>query len=325
LKRILLTGISGQVGRELQRTLQPLGDVIACDRSRFDLTQPEALRATLQALRPTLIVNPAAYTAVDKAESEPDLAMTINATAPAVLAEFAREADALLVHFSTDYVFAGDQPTAYSEDDIPAPLGVYGRSKLAGEQAITASGCRHLIFRTSWVYGLHGHNFLKTMLRLAQERDELRVVDDQFGAPTWSRMIAETVAAALARYQGQHGIYSPPRWRAIRDNTVFTIAAPAASLHGTALPRPSSTGPIDRACSIRPSRFGVLPPPTFPRPQSARRTPASIATGCSTTSTSPRQTGKPSSDSASAEKLLGIATLTPPFPSLNSCPIKRIR
>ena len=207
MKRILLTGISGQVGRELQRTLQPLGDVIACDRSRFDLTQPEALRATLQALRPTLIVNPAAYTAVDKAESEPDLAMTINATAPAVLAEFAREADALLVHFSTDYVFAGDQPTAYSEDDIPAPLGVYGRSKLAGEQAITASGCRHLIFRTSWVYGLHGHNFLKTMLRLAQERDELRVVDDQFGAPTWSRMIAETVAAALARYQGQHGIY----------------------------------------------------------------------------------------------------------------------
>lgn len=207
MNRILLTGINGQVGRELQRTLQPLGEVIACDRARLDLENPDQLRDSVRTLKPTHIINPAAYTAVDKAESEMERAMAINGVAPGILAEVAKEVDALLVHYSTDYVFDGCKPTAYVEDDKTAPLGSYGSSKLAGEQAIQASQCRHLILRTSWVYGQHGNNFMKTMLRLARERDELRVVADQFGAPTWSRMIAETTSAALARYQGQQGIY----------------------------------------------------------------------------------------------------------------------
>jgi dTDP-4-dehydrorhamnose reductase len=205
--RILLTGIGGQVGWELQRTLQPLGEVIACDRSTLDLTDPDGLCATLRDVKPTIIVNPAAYTAVDKAESEPERAQAINGTAPGILAGEAKRLDALLVHYSTDYVFDGTKPEPYAEEDPTAPLGAYGRSKRAGEEAIQASGCRHLIFRTCWVYGMRGHNFLRTMLRLAQERDELRVVDDQWGAPTWSRMIAETTALALARHAGQQGIY----------------------------------------------------------------------------------------------------------------------
>lgn len=205
--RILLTGIHGQVGWELQRTLQPLGEVIALDRSQLDLASPDQIRSVVQSLKPAIIVNPAAYTAVDKAESEPELAQAINGSAPAILAEETKHLDALLVHYSTDYVFDGEKTAPYVESDAPHPIGSYGRSKLAGEQAITASGCRHLILRTCWVYGCRGHNFMRTMLRLAAERDELRVVDDQFGAPTWSRMIAETTALALARHAGQQGIY----------------------------------------------------------------------------------------------------------------------
>jgi dTDP-4-dehydrorhamnose reductase len=205
--RILLTGINGQVGWELQRTLQPLGEVIAVDRQGLDLANPDRLRTLVRAVKPALIVNPAAYTAVDKAETEADLATAINATAPGIFAEEAKRLDALLVHYSTDYVFDGAQATPYAEDAPTAPLGVYGRSKLAGEQAVQAAGCRHLIFRTCWVYGLRGHNFLRTMLRLAGERDELRVVADQHGAPTWSRQIAEATALALARHAGQQGIY----------------------------------------------------------------------------------------------------------------------
>ncbi|MEW6164430.1 MAG: dTDP-4-dehydrorhamnose reductase [Pseudomonadota bacterium] len=207
MRRILLTGINGQVGWELRRALQPLGEVIAADRARCDLADPDALRAVLREARPAIIVNPAAYTAVDQAESEADRAMAINATAPGILATEAKRLDALLVHFSTDYVFDGAKVVPYTEDDPTAPLGAYGRSKLAGEHAIAASGCRHLIFRTCWVYGARGRNFLLTMLRLARERDELRVVDDQHGAPTWSRMIAETTALALARHTDQQGIY----------------------------------------------------------------------------------------------------------------------
>lgn len=207
MRRILLTGIHGQVGWELLRTLQPLGEVTALDRQAFDLADPDQMRRVLQELKPAIIVNPAAYTAVDKAENEGAVAMAINATAPGVLAGEAKHLDALLVHFSTDYVFDGRKTDPYVEDDPTGPLGIYGQSKLAGEQAILASGCRHLIFRTSWVYGLRGQNFLRTMLRLARERDELRVVDDQFGAPTWSRMIAETTALAIARHVGQTGLY----------------------------------------------------------------------------------------------------------------------
>lgn len=207
MTRILLTGINGQVGWELQRTLQPLGDVIALDRSQLDLANPDALRAVVRDIKPKLIVNPAAYTAVDKAETEADLAMAINGTAPGILAEEARTLDALLVHYSTDYVFAGDGDFPYTEASPVAPRNSYGRSKLAGEQAIQSTACRHLIFRTSWVYGLRGANFLRTMLRLGAERDALKIVGDQIGAPTWSRMIAEATSCAIARQQGQQGLY----------------------------------------------------------------------------------------------------------------------
>lgn len=207
MRRILLTGIGGQVGWELARSLQPLGEVVALDRAGFDLADPDRMRGVLRELRPALIVNPAAHTAVDKAESEVALATAINAAAPGILAEEAKRLDALLVHYSTDYVFDGGKPTPYVEADPTCPINTYGQTKLAGEEAIRASGCRHLILRTSWVYGMRGANFLRTMLRLAQERDELRVVADQIGAPTWSRMIAETTALMLARHRDQAGIY----------------------------------------------------------------------------------------------------------------------
>ena len=194
--RILLTGVSGQVGWELQRALAPLGEVIAADRNCLDLADTAGIRGSVAALAPDLIVNPAAYTAVDKAESEPGLAQAINAAAPAELAACGIP----LVHFSTDYVFDGRKPGAYIETDAPNPLGVYGATKLAGEQAVQHAGIPHLILRTSWVYGLRGRNFLLTMQRLARERDSLAVVDDQFGAPTWLRLIAEAAALAIARW-----------------------------------------------------------------------------------------------------------------------------
>lgn len=194
--RILLTGINGQVGWELQRTLAPLGEVIAADRNVLDLADTASIRRRVMALAPDLIVNPAAYTAVDKAESEPDLAHVINAAAVSELAGCGMP----LVHFSTDYVFDGRKAGAYKEDDPPNPLGVYGATKLAGEEAVQCAGIPHLILRTSWVYGLRGRNFLLTMQRLARERDSLAVVDDQFGAPTWSRLIAEGTALVIARW-----------------------------------------------------------------------------------------------------------------------------
>ena len=194
--RILLTGVNGQVGWELQRTLAPLGEVIAADRSMLDLADTAAIRRTVTAIAPDLIVNPAAYTAVDKAESEPDLAHAINAIAPGELAACGIP----LVHFSTDYVYDGQKPDAYTEADAPNPLGVYGASKLAGDRAVLHSGAPHLVLRTNWVYGLRGRNFLLTMQRLARERDTLAVVDDQFGAPTWSRLIAEATALVIARW-----------------------------------------------------------------------------------------------------------------------------
>ena len=194
--RILLTGVNGQVGWELQRTLAPLGEVIAADRSVLDLADTAGIRRSVAAIAPDLIVNPAAYTAVDKAESEPELAHAINAVAPGKLAACGIP----LVHFSTDYVFDGRKAGAYTEDDTPNPLGVYGASKLAGEGAVARAGIPHLILRTSWVYGLRGRNFLLTMQRLARERESLSVVDDQFGAPTWSRLIAEATALVIARW-----------------------------------------------------------------------------------------------------------------------------
>ncbi len=200
--KILLTGVNGQVGYELARTLQTLGEVVAVDHAQMDLASPDAIRAKVAEVRPQLIVNPAAYTAVDKAEGEPELAQAINGDAPGILAEEAKRIGAALIHFSTDYVFAGDQQTPYTEDDATGPTSVYGRTKLAGEQAITAVGGRSLILRTSWVYGTRGANFLLTMMRLARQREELSVVDDQRGSPTWCRMLAEVVAQMVAAEAG---------------------------------------------------------------------------------------------------------------------------
>ncbi|WP_426190324.1 dTDP-4-dehydrorhamnose reductase [Massilia sp. DWR3-1-1] len=204
--KILITGTSGQVGYELQRSLQGLGEVIAVDRAQMDLSDLQQVRDVIRAVKPTLIVNPAAYTAVDKAESEPALAMRINGEAPAVMAEEARRLGAGIVHYSTDYVFDGSKPGPYVETDPTCPINVYGATKLAGEQAIAAGGVPHLILRTSWVYGTRGKNFLLTVLRLAAERDELRIVGDQFGSPTWSRTIADTTALLLARLDAREGL-----------------------------------------------------------------------------------------------------------------------
>jgi dTDP-4-dehydrorhamnose reductase len=196
---ILLLGKNGQVGWELQRALAPLGRLTAFNHSECDLTSADMLRATIHAIRPDVIVNAAAYTAVDKAESDALQAYAINATAPAILAEEARTLNALLLHYSTDYVFDGSRSGAYLENDLTAPLSVYGASKLAGEQAIQQTGCRHLIFRTSWVFAARGGNFAKTMLRLARERDQLKVVNDQRGAPTSAELIADVSALCLHR------------------------------------------------------------------------------------------------------------------------------
>jgi dTDP-4-dehydrorhamnose reductase len=197
--RILITGPDGQVGWECQRSLQALGDLHRVGRAQCDLAQPEAIRTVVRDTAPDLIVNAAAYTAVDRAEAEADLAHAVNAVAPAVIAEEAKRVGASVIHLSTDYVFDGSKATPYREDDPCHPLSVYGRTKLQGELAIIASGVPAVVLRTSWVYAMRGHNFLRTMLRLAREREELRVVDDQWGAPTWARSLAEGIAAIVAR------------------------------------------------------------------------------------------------------------------------------
>jgi len=211
--KILLTGSRGQVGWELARTLSTLGEVVALDSTRLDLTDTDAIRRTLAEIKPRIIINPAAYTAVDKAESEPDLARAINAVAPGILAEEAEKLGALLVHYSTDYVFDGSGDAAWQEGDATGPLNVYGATKLAGEQAIQATCQRHLIFRTSWVYGLRGANFLLTMRRLMTERPELKIVADQIGAPTWCRSLAEATAQVLAQVETPfRGADKPQSW-----------------------------------------------------------------------------------------------------------------
>lgn len=197
--RILLIGKNGQVGWELNRTLMTLGEITAVDYPDIDLARPDTITRWLRDTKPDLIVNAAAYTAVDQAEDEPELAMAVNGIAPGILAEEAKKINAVLVHYSTDYVFDGRKRTPYTEEDEPNPLNVYGKTKLAGERAIQQTGCDHLILRTSWVYGLRGKNFLLTMLKLAQEKDEIRVVDDQIGTPNWSRWIAQATAHILCR------------------------------------------------------------------------------------------------------------------------------
>lgn len=199
MKRILITGGSGQLGFELQRALSLFGELRCPGRQQLNLAQPAAILAWLDAERPDVIVNAAAYTAVDRAESEPALARAINSAAPAAMAQWAAANDALLLHYSSDYVFDGSGETPWREDDAARPLSEYGRSKWQGEQAVRASGCRHFILRTSWLAGLHGGNFMKTMLQLAASREQLQVVDDQFGAPTPACLLADVSAQLLAR------------------------------------------------------------------------------------------------------------------------------
>lgn len=205
--KFLLTGKNGQVGFELQRALAPLGDIVAVDQAECDLSRPDAIRRLVADVRPNIIINPAAYTAVDKAETEQELAYAVNGTAPGVFGEEAAKIGALVIHYSTDYVFDGSKQGAYSEDDQPNPQSIYGKSKLAGEQAVQRSGADHLIFRTSWVFGAHGANFAKTMLRLAVDRDNLNVVADQYGAPTSAALIADITAQVIGQYlqQGRAG------------------------------------------------------------------------------------------------------------------------
>lgn len=197
---ILVTGKSGQVGFELQRALAPLSDVVALGRQACDLADPEAIRHAVQSTHPDIIVNAAAYTAVDKAETDSDQANAINAHALGILGEVAKRLGALVIHYSTDYVFDGALERPYTETDTPNPQSVYGRSKLAGEIALAQSGARHLVFRTSWVVGAHGGNFAKTILRLARERETLNVVADQWGAPTSAALIADVTATAISGY-----------------------------------------------------------------------------------------------------------------------------
>jgi dTDP-4-dehydrorhamnose reductase len=253
--KILLTGANGQVGWELQRSLAPLGEVVALDRDELDLANNDALRQRVRDLAPQAIVNAAAYTAVDRAESEPDLARAINAIAPGVLAEEAKRLDAVLVHYSTDYVFDGTKAGAYVENDPTNPLSVYGRTKLEGEQAIGATGCRHLTLRTSWVYAARGHNFALTMLRLARERRGLRIVDDQIGAPTWCREIAKATAALLSA-----GFAAPGA-----DGLYHLTASGATSWFGFAQAIFESPEMV---------RLGIVPPALEAIPASAYPTPA---------------------------------------------------
>jgi dTDP-4-dehydrorhamnose reductase len=226
-KKILLTGVNGQVGHALQKAFlkeaSSANVIVSLDRSQLDLTDQSAIRRAVQTIQPDLIINPAAYTAVDKAESEPELAYAINAIAPQVLAEEALKVGARLIHFSTDYVYAGNKIGAYVEDDVTQPLSVYGKSKLAGEDAIRSVGLQHLIFRTSWVYGAYGKNFLNTILRLAAERDELRIVADQFGAPTSSTSIANAVLSVLGH------------WHNALAGTYHLVNAGQTSWHGFAV------------------------------------------------------------------------------------------
>lgn len=198
--RLLITGTTGQVGWELLRSLAQLGEVVAADRNRMDLSNPDAIRRTIREVRPDVVVNPAAWTAVDRAETEVEASTKINAVAPGIIAEECRRLDTLLVHFSTDFVFGGDRSNPWSEVDPTGPLNVYGATKLAGEVAIREAGARHIVLRTSWVYSLRGNNFLKTIVRLAQEGSPLRVVSDQFGSPTPATVLADLTAQVISRH-----------------------------------------------------------------------------------------------------------------------------
>lgn len=259
---ILLIGTGGQVGFELARTLAPYGKVHGYDFPVLDLSSPDAIVAVCRKVRPALIVNAAAYTAVDKAESEPQLAHAINGVAPGILAEEARKRGALLVHYSTEYVFDGAKRTPYVESDAPAPLNEYGRSKLAGDQAIAEVACKHLIFRTSWVYGPRGRNFLLTMLSLAATREELRIVSDQHGAPTSSLFLAAVTARALGSIP-EHGVASGIYNLSAGGQTTWAdfaraIFARAAARPGFRVPRVVSIPASEYPTAARRPAYSVL-------------------------------------------------------------------
>jgi dTDP-4-dehydrorhamnose reductase len=257
--RLLLLGAQGQVGGELTRTLPPLGDLTALDRASADLSEAAAIRAAVRAHAPDVIVNAAAYTEVDRAETEPDAAHRINGTAPGVLAAEAARGGALLVHYSTDYVFDGTCSRPYTERDAPGPRTTYGASKLAGDEAVLASEADAYILRVGWVYGRRGRNFLNTMLRLAGERDELRVVADQHGGPTWSRAIAETTSVAVGKWLTARrlGGAAPPRG-------VYHLAPPdSTTWHGFATAIVQAMTPPDgrtrpRVTAITSAEFPTL-------------------------------------------------------------------
>ncbi|HEX4798374.1 MAG TPA: dTDP-4-dehydrorhamnose reductase [Burkholderiales bacterium] len=258
--KILLTGRNGQLGWELARTLAPLGELAAYDRTMLDLAKPDQIAAAVRSVKPDIIVNAGAYTAVDKAESEPEAAFAVNAVAPGLLAEEAKRAGALLIHYSTDYVFDGAKEMPYVEEDPHNPLNVYGRSKLAGELAVQSVDGSHLILRTSWVYAARGRNFFLTIRRLLKEKSELRVVSDQIGAPTSARALAEATAELLRRHgvaalRGARGVY-------------HVTAAGFTSWHGfaTEIARLERPNPLVRIIPIASSEY----PTPAPRPKNSR-------------------------------------------------------
>ncbi len=269
MQKILILGQRGQVAWELQRTLASLGNITVLGSGQLDLANPDQIREQVRSIQPDMIVNAAAYTAVDKAESESDLCMSINGIAPGILAELARESQALLVHYSTDYVFDGTKNSPYLETDLTNPLSVYGASKLAGEQAIIQVDCAHLIFRTTWVYGNRGKNFLLTILRLAAERKELKIVADQIGSPTWSRSISEATAQIIAQCRHDRssikGLYN-------------LSAAGTTSWHGFA------NQIVDRSRSINPELAlaidQIFPIPATDYPTPAQRPANSVLDNC---------------------------------------------
>lgn len=266
---ILVTGANGQVGFELQRALSPLGKVVALSRSECDLSDLQSLRDCIRRVAPSLIVNAAAYTAVDKAESDQLMAQRINGDALAVIGEAAKALGAGVIHYSTDYVFDGSKPSAYVETDMIGPLGVYGASKLAGEQALAASGADYWIFRTCWVYGLHGQNFMKTMLRLGKSRDSLSVVADQFGAPTSAALIADITAQVVAAIS---------RGQPIAQGIYHLSASGRTSWHGYACHLLARAKRRGLSLAVNVDDIRAIPTADYPTP--ARR-PANSALDCS--------------------------------------------
>jgi dTDP-4-dehydrorhamnose reductase len=258
--KVLLLGKNGQVGWELQRSLAPVGELLALDRHSTDfcgdLSQPERLAQTVRDWRPDVIVNAAAHTAVDQAESEPDLALCLNATAPAALAQAAADTGAWLVHYSTDYVFNGQGEQAWQEGDATGPLSVYGQTKLEGEHHITASGCKHLIFRTGWVYAARGGNFAKTMLRLAAERERLTVIDDQHGAPTGADLIADVTAHAI-----RQALQKPAL-----SGLYHLVASGETSWHGYASHVITQARCVRPDLALRVNEIAPVPTASFPTP-----------------------------------------------------------